>query len=373
MPRILNNLSGNSKIKCIEYDLGTCYQSEGRYVRLGFDLSPPHFNCILGHPLTKPAGPTLAERVSTFSSSSSEGPESMNLWEAAEAAQIVANNHFYYETIQMSELIASRLGIQITPLGTRNIPQDQTRDTYSITGLAMQGIERADEVIEFLSQEGYLSQPDKTALGPILQEMGEQLAAQSALTTEISPEQTAALRTFFEPILNEIIDKCASFTTSEDVVGELARWGRHIQAPIVRRDIAFASLVHASYDAYSLIDREFGELRAVQESADILTKIYWGTTEKESLLLESGIPVPSLSLQRKFLYELIEEKLNEKFEPEDLSRIPDHLNRPAVLEARKQIFIDGSYLEMIYSPRTFTIPSDPIRVDTLSHVLEALR
>lgn len=372
MPRILNILSGDSKIQCIEYDLGTRYQSVGRYVRFGFDKIPYGQACIRGHHITKPDAATLAERVSLFSSSL----ENMGLWDAIDAVQVVSKKSFYCEAVRICDAIQSRTGIATTLLGIRDIeflPDLQDEDMVTITGLAMQGIEGAETVIAFLNEQGYLSELDKTALTPLLKEMADQINAQSALTAELLPEQSVELRTLFEPLLDQIIDCCTSLTTSEAIVGNPESWGHYLEEPIIPRDIAFASLVHASYDAHSLIDQEFVGLQAISAAADLLNKIYSGSTQREFLLLEKGIPIPSLSLQRKFLFEMIEQKLNEKFGPEDLSRIPPHLNPIDVLEARKQTFIDGFYLEMISKPRVYTIPSIAIRVDPLAHSINLFR
>ncbi len=409
-------LSEASKIKTIEYSLGTQYGTSHQSICFGTTPVPESVKNrmdFLAHSIFS----SLEGRVPPAKvSSSSEIPEGANLFEEADLRQKALAERASFvscaDAERVSDLISERLQMQVVVRKRRNPEQDRiarqaqldahseafaqrfahafskaiavalgehvsdeesseeetlvsqsaasssssssapvelTEDEkFIVTHLEIRAIEAFTRVVEILNQEGFISKADTQALSchPIIKQIEEQIAFRKTLSHGLSQDQRHAMKHFFEAFVTPIIERCIELDTPEKLLGNVS-W-ENLSGPVITRDIAFAALVHCAAQGYTtVLGEKFEGLSALYEPAKMLSDIFNGTTGMEGLLKEQGLAVPSLELQRSVLFEYFEEQLDKRFGPEDVSRIPAEFNPALVNELRKQLFVDGYYLNMI--------------------------
>lgn len=360
-----NNMTGkiltcdnqSTLIKFIETPSKNSYQTD-KVIRLGL------------YPLSSPSDFAMDSIHSlTFGRT-----KTVSLADARHVAHLISE-HIHAPVAVIKELAVSRIEkkrvLEVDPITheERLKPGIEEEDVYVPTALEFTNVEHFRTVIEFLNQNEYLSTADRAALNPYIKEIEDAVYFNQNLTETASPMQQEVLRFIAEPYVDAIVDLCAQLDNPAAFLGETT-WAT-LQEPLSRQDIARAALYGSCQNGSRMLFLElFSGLKEELDSGEALKKIYFGDSTLESTFIRQGAGVPCLEAQREVLAELIEEKLSEKFGPEQTEALPDGTDPLLVRTLRHRLFCDGYSLDM--TSQDFSQRPVQIRMNPFGSTIEAL-
>lgn len=221
---------------------------------------------------------------------------------------------------------------------------------WAVTALKIHDLSKYREMIQFLSDKGFISVDDRASLNPFITNIEKQLEFAKQLTEQVTQAQKDIIVAMCTPYIEAILEDCENKAVDESALIGKATWTKidPSMKPLNKRDVALCVIFQAMQSGVAtLFLEEFEGLKEnCSESAQALEKIFNGCGDLESAFRQNGTGVPLLVKQRAVICSLCEEKLTERFGPEK-----DPQKKGADLKLlqtlRSRLLCDGYHLKCV--------------------------